>query len=133
MDTGWQTYVDDNLIGSGHIDHAGIYSFTDEVFWALSPGFSPSPEEMGVIVSIVKGDDDAKDTAFSEGLYVAGTRYILTRAEARSIYARSGRTGIAVAKTGRTVIVGHHPETTLPGNANSTVENLADHLIGKGY
>ena len=36
MGTGFQTYVDDSLIGSGHIDHAGIYSLTDEVFWALS-------------------------------------------------------------------------------------------------
>lgn len=133
MDTNFQTYVDDSLLGTGHIDHAGIYSLTDEVFWALSAGFTPSPEEMGVIVGIVKGDEAVKDRAFSDGLYVAGNRYILTRAESRSIYARSGRTGIAVAKANRTVIVGHHPETAMAGNANSAVESLADYLIGQGY
>ncbi|MGJ6969904.1 profilin [Streptosporangium sp. G11] len=133
MDTDLQGYVDVSLIASGHIDHAGIYSLTDEVFWALSAGFNPSPEEMGVIVGIVKGDEAVKDRAFSDGLYVAGNRYILTRAESRSIYARSGRTGIAAAKTNRTVIVGHHSETAIAGNANSTVESLADYLTGQGY
>ncbi|MER5647732.1 profilin [Streptosporangium sp. NPDC002524] len=133
MDTGWQTYVDDSLIGSGHIDQAGIYSLTDEVFYALSPGFDPTPEEMRVIVGIVTGDEAVKDRAFGDGLHVAGNRYILTKAEDRSIYARSGRTGITVAKANRTVIVGHHPETAVAGNANSTVESLADYLTGQGY
>lgn len=105
MATDFQTYVDDSLLGTGHIDHAGIYSLTDEVFWALSAGFTPSPEEMGVIVGIVKGDEAVKDRAFSDGLYVAGNRYILTRAESRSIYARSGRTGIAVGGCGSAAVV----------------------------
>ncbi|GLW07878.1 hypothetical protein Misp01_30080 [Microtetraspora sp. NBRC 13810] len=133
MDADWQGYVDVSLISTGHIDQAGIYNVADELFWAVSPGFNPTPEEMKVIVGLVKGDGELRDRAFGEGLHVAGTRYILTRAEDRSIYARSGRTGIAVAATHRTVIVAHHPETAVAGNANSTVENLADYLVGQGY
>jgi profilin len=133
MDADWQGYVDSSLVGTGHIDRAGIYSLADELFWAVSPGFTPTSEEMKVIVGIARGDGELKDGAFSDGLYVAGTRYVLTRAEDRSFYARSGRTGIAVATSRRTVIVAHHPETAIAGNANSTVESLADYLTGQGY
>ena len=30
-------------------------------------------------------------------------------------------------------MVGHHGETQVAGNTSSTVENLADYLIGQGY
>lgn len=47
------------------------------------------PEEMKVISAIVSGDKAAKDTAFAEGLFIGGERYVMARAEDRSIYARS--------------------------------------------
>lgn len=50
-----------------------------------------SPAEMKVISSIVGGDDAAKDKAFADGLYVKGDRFVMARAEDRSIYARSVR------------------------------------------
>lgn len=46
---------------------------------------------MKVISSIVGGDDAAKDKAFADGLYVKGDRFVMARAEDRSIYARSVR------------------------------------------
>ena len=46
---------------------------------------------MKTISAIVGGDSDAKDKAFAEGLYVVGERYVMARAEDRSIYARSVR------------------------------------------
>lgn len=49
------------------------------------------PEEMKVIASIVSGDGSAKDKAYADGLYIAGDRYVMTKAEDRSIYARSVR------------------------------------------
>ncbi|KAM5348295.1 hypothetical protein ACJ41O_008119 [Fusarium nematophilum] len=91
------------------------------------------PEEMKAISSIVGGDAAAKDKAFAEGLFIGGTRYVMARAEDRSIYARSGRLGVAIAKTKQAIIVGHHPESGVAGNANSTVEGLADYLIKLGY
>ncbi|EQL02129.1 profilin [Ophiocordyceps sinensis CO18] len=91
------------------------------------------PEEMKAISAIVRGEVKAKDTAFADGLFICGQRYVMARAEDRSIYARSGRLGVCVAKTKQAIVVGHHGETHVAGNASSTVENLADYLIGQGY
>lgn len=41
--------------------------------------------------------------------------------------------GVAIAKTKQAIVVGHHGETGVAGNASSTVEGLADYLIGQGY
>ncbi|CAG9937211.1 hypothetical protein V2G26_006766 [Clonostachys chloroleuca] len=129
----WQAYVDTSLIATGHVDKGAIISAAGDSAWAASADFQLKPEEMKAISSIVSGDAAAKDKAFAEGLYVAGTRFVLARAEDRSIYARSGRTGVAIAKTKQAIIVAHHPETGVAGNATSTVEGLADYLIGQGY
>ncbi|TQS31324.1 hypothetical protein Golomagni_08400 [Golovinomyces magnicellulatus] len=91
------------------------------------------PEEMKVISAIVSGDSGAKDKAFGDGLYIGGQRFVMARAEDRSIYARQGRSGIAVAKTKQAIVVGHHGESHVAGNTTSTVETLADYLIGQGY
>lgn len=47
------------------------------------------PEEMKAISAIVGGDAAAKDKAFADGLFICGQRYVMARAEDRSIYARS--------------------------------------------
>lgn len=44
--------------------------------------------EMKAISDIVKGDAAAKDKAFADGLYVAGDRFVMARAEDGTIYAR---------------------------------------------
>lgn len=44
---------------------------------------------MKAISAIVSGDSAAKDKAFAEGLFVGGERYVMARAEGRSIYARA--------------------------------------------
>lgn len=46
---------------------------------------------MKAISAIVSGDAAAKDKAFAEGLYIAGSRYVMARADGRSIYARQVR------------------------------------------
>ncbi|KAM5368675.1 hypothetical protein ACJZ2D_009447 [Fusarium nematophilum] len=122
-----------SLVGTGHIDKGAIISLAGDSVWATSTGFELKPEEMKAISSIVGGDAAAKDKAFAEGLFIGGTRYVMARAEDRSIYARSGRLGVAIAKTKQAIIVGHHPESGVAGNANSTVEGLADYLIKLGY
>jgi profilin len=61
---------------------------------------------MKVISSIVSGDSAARDKAYGDGLYLAGERYVMTKAEDRSIYARSVRvpgeqTSIATGQMGK--------------------------------
>ncbi|PHH92525.1 hypothetical protein CDD83_7022 [Cordyceps sp. RAO-2017] len=129
----WQAYVDTSLVASGHVDKGAIVSAAGDSSWANSTDFQLKPEEMKAISAIVGGDSAAKDKAFADGLFVAGSRYVMARAEDRSIYARSGRIGVAIAKTKQAIVVGHHGEAQNAGNATSTVENLADYLIGQGY
>ncbi|KYK59480.1 putative profilin [Drechmeria coniospora] len=122
-----------NLVGSGHVDKGAIISAAGDSVWAASEGFQLKPEEMKAIAAIVGGDAAAKDKAFADGLYIGGERYVMARAEDRSIYARAGRLGVCVAKTKQAIVVGHHGETQVAGNASSTVEVLADYLVKQGY
>ncbi|KAI1828675.1 profilin [Xylaria intraflava] len=129
----WQAYIDTSLVGSGHIDKAAIVSAAGDSVWATSAGFTIQPDELKTIVTILSGPGPAVDKAFGDGLYIAGERYVLTRAEGRSIYARHGRTGICIAKTSQAFIVAHHGEAQIAGNASSTTEGLADYLIKLKY
>jgi hypothetical protein len=44
-----------------------------------------------------------------------------------------GKEGVVIVKTKQAIIVTHYPETVQPGTAATTVEKLADYLIGVGY
>ncbi|KAI0596454.1 profilin [Biscogniauxia sp. FL1348] len=129
----WQAYVDSSLVGSGHVDKAAIISVAGDSVWATSAGFTVQPAEMKNIVAIVTGTGDAIDKAHADGVHVAGERYVVTRIEDRSLYARQGRTGIIVVKTKQAIIIAHYGETHQVGNSTQTVEALADYLIKVGY
>jgi profilin len=128
----WQTYIDKTLLESGHLDQAAIVSLDGSSTWATSSGFTISPEE-GKAIAAVLTTKEAKDSAFAEGFHVSGQRYVATKAEDRSLYGRQGRTGIAIAKTAQTIIIGHYGEQHTAGNAANVVEKLADYLIGQGF
>ncbi|KAL1850839.1 profilin, required for normal timing of actin polymerization in response to thermal stress [Paecilomyces lecythidis] len=114
-------------------DKGAVIGASGDSVWASSADFQLKPEEMKVLSAILSGDAAAKDKAFADGLYIAGNQFVMARAEDRSIYGRSGRAGVAIAKTKQTIVVGQHGETQVAGNASSTVEGLADYLIGQGY
>jgi len=126
----WQAYVDSSLVGSGHVDKGAIYSIKGDSVWAASTGFSVSPAEMQEVVAGLSGKTDK---LYAEGLHVAGERYVLTKAEDRSLYARKGREGVVIVKTTQAILIGHYGETMIAGNSAQTVEKLADYLISTGY
>jgi len=126
----WQAYVDSNLVASGHIDKGAIYSVKGDSVWAASAGFSVSPSEMQEVVAGLSGKPDK---LYAEGLHVAGERYVLTKAEDRSLYARKGREGVVIVKTTQAILIAHYNEGMIAGNAATTVEQLADYLISTGY
>ncbi|KAH6688009.1 profilin [Plectosphaerella plurivora] len=129
----WQAYVDTSLVGTGHIDKAAIISIAGDSVWATSAGFTVSAAEMKVIADIVTDKPGAKDKAFGDGLYVAGERFVMARAEDGTVYARKGREGIAIAKTTQAILLGHHGETAIAGNASQAVQKLADYLVSLQY
>lgn len=69
----------------------------------------------------------------SNGLHIAGERYVVLKADDRSLYGKKGREGVVIVKTTQAILVTHYPETVQPGSAANTVEQLGDYLIGVGY
>jgi len=126
----WQAYVDSSLVGSGHIDKGAIYSIKGDSVWATSPGFTISAAEMQEVVAGLSGKPD---NLYSNGLHVAGQKYVLNKVDERSLYARKGKEGLVIVKTTQAILIGHYGENTHAGNSASVVEKLADYLISTGY
>jgi len=126
----WQAYVDSSLIGSGHVDKGAIYSAKGDSVWATSAGFTISPAEMQEIVTGLSG---SYDKLYAEGLHIAGEKFVLTKAEDRSLYARKGREGVVIVKTTQAILIAHYKDGMIAGNSAQTVEQLADYLISTGY
>ncbi|KAI5866621.1 profilin [Durotheca rogersii] len=122
-----------SLVGTGHIDKAAIISVAGDSVWAATSGFTVSPDEMKNLVSVLSGNSAAVDKAHADGIHIGGDRYVVARIEDRSIYGRQGRNGICVAKTKQAIIIAHHGEAQVAGNATQTTEALADYLIKAGY
>lgn len=125
----WQAYVDSTLVGSGTIDKAAIFSIAGDSVWAHSKGFEVDATELKEIVAAYK--DPSKVQA--EGLYVAGQRHVFLKHDGRSLYVKQGKEGIIIVQTKQALLIGHYPATVQPGAATTTVEQLADYLIGSGY
>ncbi|MCJ1243164.1 profilin, required for normal timing of actin polymerization in response to thermal stress [Trapelia coarctata] len=125
----WQAYVDTSLVGTGNVDQAAIFSVAGDSQWAASKNFEVKAPELKEIVSAYK--DTSK--VYSEGVHVAGKRYVVHKADERSIYGKQGKEGVLIVKTNQAILISHYPETIQPGAAATTVEQLADYLIGVGY
>ena len=98
-----------------------------------------------------------KDTADvkkvqSTGIHIAGEKFVVIKADDRSLYGKKaidsfpsrtdmiankdvlqGKEGVMIVKTTQAILITHYPETVQPGAASTTVEQLADYLIGVGY
>ncbi|OKK10607.1 hypothetical protein AMK16_33155 [Streptomyces sp. CB00455] len=63
---------------------------------------------------------------------VVGVRYLGAKGDIRSVVARKSATGVIHAKTKQAVVIGRYDESQNPGEAQLTVEKLADYLIANG-
>ncbi|KAK7554766.1 profilin-domain-containing protein [Phyllosticta citricarpa] len=124
-----------NLVGTGNIDKAAIFNAEGNSVWAASPGFTVAPNEMAEIVNAYKdkGDANGIKQVQSTGLHVAGERFVVLKADERSLYGKKGKEGLVIVKTTQAILVTHYPESVQPGAAANTVEQLADYLISVGY
>lgn len=124
----WQAYTD-NLISTGKIDKAALYSRAGDSLWAQSNNFQLDGKE---ITEIAKGFDDPSELQ-ATGLHVLGVKYFLLRADERSIYGRQDTQGVICVRTKQAILLAHYPPTTVAGDATAVVEKLADYLISVGY
>jgi len=128
----WQAYVDTSLVGSGSVDKAAIFNSEGTSVWASSPNFTVTPSEMKEVVGSFKDNGEIKQVQ-SNGLHIGGERYIVIKADDRSLYGKKGKEGIVIVKTQQALLVTHYPEHVQPGTAANTVEQLGDYLISVGY
>jgi len=128
----WQAYVDQSLVGTGNVDRAAIFDTKGESVWAASPGFTVAPAEIKEVIEAYNDKADVKKCQ-SNGLHIAGERYVVLKADDRSLYGKKGREGIVIVKTTQAILVTHYPESVQPGAAANTVEQLGDYLVSVGY
>ncbi|SLM38602.1 profilin [Lasallia pustulata] len=132
MAASWQAYIDTSLVGTGNIDKAAIFNSEGTSVWATSHGFALGPAELREVVDSYKDKGDVKKVQ-SSGLHIAGERYVVIKADDRSLYGKKGKEGIVIVKTQQAILITHYPESVQPGSAANTVEQLGDYLIGLGY
>ncbi|KKY24114.1 putative profilin ii [Phaeomoniella chlamydospora] len=120
------------LVGTGNVDKAAIFNSEGTSVWATSSGFTISPAEIKEVVDAYKDNSQPKKVQ-SNGLHVAGERFVVLKADERSLYGKKGKEGVVIVKTTQAILVTHYPETVQPGVAANTVEQLGDYLIGVGY
>lgn len=124
----WQPYIDTSLIGSGNFDRAAIFDREGKSCWATSTGFEVGKPELEKIIEALNETADVK-SIMEKGLYVEGVKYIVLKADDRSIYGRKDKEGVVIVRTKQAIMLGHYPETVVAGTAASTMEALADYLI----
>jgi len=103
-------------------------------------------------VAAYKDTGDVKKVQ-SDGLRIGGERYVVIKADDRSLYGKKvsytvllltqsihnidgvhqGKEGIVIVKTVQAILVTHYPESVQPGVAAKTVEELGDYLTSVGY
>ena len=124
----WQAYTD-NLIATGKIDKASLFSRAGDSLWAESNGFGISSEE----ISNMAASFDNPSNIQQHGIFLGGKKYMLLRADERSIYGRSEAEGVILVRTKQALLVAHYPAGIVAGDATKIVEQLADYLIGVQY
>jgi len=124
----WQSYVDDQLIGTGNVAHAAIIGL-DGNSWAQSAGFALKAGEGLAIVNLYKNPANV----FAAGVTVNSVKYLGIKGDERSIYGKKGATGLILVKTQQCILVSVYSEQQQPGNAATVVEKLGDYLIDNGY
>ena len=78
-----------SLVGTGNLDKAAIFNTDGNSVWATSSGFTVSPQEMQEVVAAYKdkGADGVKQVQ-STGLHIAGERFVVLKADDRSVYGK---------------------------------------------
>ncbi|MFD3679123.1 profilin [Streptomyces sp. NPDC058613] len=123
----WQTYVDEELVGTGKVRQGAIIGF-DGNAWAASPGYRLLAGEGAAIVRLCQNPANV----MAGGVTVVGVKYVGSKGDSRSIIAMRSATGVVLARTGQCIVIGRWDEAQKPGDAQLTVEKLADYLMQNG-
>ena len=123
----WQEYVDKNLVVPGKVLKGAIYSLGGDNM-GQSKDFKITDSEAA---ALIKGFSDA-NAVRSVSPKVEGKKFIVVKVDERSLYAKEGTNGLCCVKTNSVVLIGYYDKTIQAGDANKSVEALADYLIDQG-
>jgi len=124
----WQEYIDKQLINSNCVTKAAICGLEGDV-WAKSDDFEVTKPE---VQALIKGFENTTDLA-SNGVTLAGQRYIYLSGTDRIVRGKLGRNGIHCMKTTQGIIISVYEDPVQPQQAATVVEKLGDYLISCGY
>ena len=124
----WDSYVNDNLVGSGHCRKAAIFGL-DGTQWAASAQFGVKAGEGAAIAAVFKDPP----SAFAKGATLEGEKFMAIKSDGRSFYAKKGSSGFSAVKTNQCILLGFYDDKIQPGANANVVEKLADYLIENNY
>lgn len=124
----WQDYVDKQLLASRCVTKAAIAGHDGNI-WAKSDSLEVSKEEL---LNLIQGFDK-QETLTTNGVTLAGQRYIYLSGTDRVIRAKLGKVGVHCMKTNQAVVISLYEDPIQPQQAASVVEKLGDYLITCGY
>ncbi|MFS2093555.1 profilin [Pseudomonas sp. Pseusp11] len=123
----WQPYVE-SLTSSGSVAQAAIGGLDGKI-WINSPGFNISGDEISAILAGFKDPNILQKS----GIIVNGVKYLYLQSDDSQMQGKKDVTGISVAKSSRSVVIGTYISNMQPGNARAQVERIRDHLSSIGY
>jgi len=124
----WQSYVDNQLMGSGMVEKA-IIAGHDGTIWAKSDNINPSTDELNKLSSSF-----SDQTALTmSGLVIGGEKFIYLSGSDRVVRCKKGKSGLHAMKTQQAVLVAVFTEPVQHPHVASIVESLGDYLIGLQY
>jgi len=124
----WQSYVDNQLMGSGMVEKA-IIAGHDGTIWAKSDNINPSTDELNKLSSSFS-DQSALTMS---GLVIGGEKFIYLSGSDRVVRCKKGKSGLHAMKTQQAVLVAVFTEPVQHPHVASIVESLGDYLIGLQY
>ena len=90
----WQSYVDDQLLGTNQVTHAVLCGH-DGSIWATSAGFGVKPEELTAFIAKFGNTEKLAES----GVTFAGTKYMFLSSTEKVVRAKKGTSGVHVFKT----------------------------------
>ncbi|XP_019639308.1 PREDICTED: profilin-4-like isoform X2 [Branchiostoma belcheri] len=123
-----QNLLHDALISTEHVEHCCILRRKDVSLRASSVGFTLYQDQIQMFVDAFKNPPQTRE----DGLYFEDRHYKCVRADKNAVYAKCGKRGLVIVRTGSLLIVGTYNDNMYPSVCVEAVEKLADYFKEKG-
>lgn len=128
----WQNYVDQQICGPVKCKFAVIASLQDGSIWAKKEDTDKivTQQELKVIADTLRTNPSSFTAS---GIHLAGEKYFCLHAEPNLVRGRKGGAALSIVSTKSALLVVATIDGFPPGQLNTCVEQLAEHLISHDY